>query len=211
MMRLCSPQSHSTCFLLPTSPNSCANLANFNANPNFYRTKLTINIIVLLVKSPHISSRSCFATPLPDPVLCSESKEPNAEQREEEGEGKEALEGLILPVRRPVKQSSDEAIDSCDNVNENVGMNDSASDSKIGRSLSKLAKKMPIFEPKRGVTPEQKPLRINLELGIYRAKVFTLKFKFEEANQILQKCIWFWPEDGRAYVALGKLLCRQSG
>lgn len=24
------------------------------------------------------------------------------------------------------------------------------------------------------------------------------------------KCIYFWPEEGRAYVALGKVLCKQS-
>lgn len=83
--------------------------------------------------------------------------------------------------------------------------------SRIDEGLAEFAKKIPIFEPERvDVAPEERPLAINLELGLYRAKVLTRNFRFKQAEEILLKCILFWPEDGRPYVALGKLLNKQS-
>eukprot|EP00268_Persea_americana_P021433 TRINITY_DN2137_c0_g1_i1.p1 TRINITY_DN2137_c0_g1~~TRINITY_DN2137_c0_g1_i1.p1 ORF type:complete len:542 (+),score=136.78 TRINITY_DN2137_c0_g1_i1:1361-2986(+) len=86
-----------------------------------------------------------------------------------------------------------------------------SSSSSIELRLSEMAKKMSIFEPERvdGVSSE-KPLGINLELALYRAKVLARKFKFEEAGKILRQCMSFWPEDGRPYVALGKIFSKQS-
>ncbi|KAL5700281.1 hypothetical protein ACHQM5_025745 [Ranunculus cassubicifolius] len=87
----------------------------------------------------------------------------------------------------------------------------SPSSSFIDEGLSQFAKKMPIFEPERLASfPKEKPLGVNLELALYRAKVLTRKYQFQEARLLLQKCIYLWPEDGRPYVALGKLFSKQS-
>ncbi|OAY76714.1 Protein high chlorophyll fluorescent 107, partial [Ananas comosus] len=128
-------------------------------------------------------------------------------------EAEEEEEGGALVVRRPVKEFAEEGgvVDTGDSDGEGGG-GWASSSSKIDRGLSEFAKKMPIFEPERvgGAAAEEKPLPINLELGLYRAKVLTRCFEYKEAEKILVKCIKFWPEDGRAYVALGKLFCKQS-
>lgn len=80
-------------------------------------------------------------------------------------------------------------------------------------SLEKLAKKLPMFEPGRGEEEgevKEQPLKINLDLALYRAKILAQKFQFQEAEKLLQQCIYYWPEDGRPYVALGKVLRKQS-
>ncbi|XP_062108790.1 protein high chlorophyll fluorescent 107-like [Humulus lupulus] len=46
--------------------------------------------------------------------------------------------------------------------------------------------------------------------ALYKAKVLIRSNRFAEAEEILQKCICYWPEDGRAYVVLGKTLSKQS-
>ncbi|PKI67258.1 hypothetical protein CRG98_012330 [Punica granatum] len=89
---------------------------------------------------------------------------------------------------------------------------DYKSSSALDAGLSKFAKKMPMFEPER-VGPgssDEKPLTVNLDLALYKAKVLTRNYKYEEAQRILEKCIYYWPEDGRPYVALGKLFSKQS-
>ncbi|KAK4855261.1 hypothetical protein QYF36_005504 [Acer negundo] len=106
-----------------------------------------------------------------------------------------------LVVRRPVKEVSDD--DSGE-----LGVNSSA---VIDASLNEFAKKMPIFEPERmESTAGEKPLKVNLDLALYKAKILTRNFRYEEAQETLEKCINCWPEDGRAYVALGKILSKQS-
>eukprot|EP00271_Cylindrocystis_brebissonii_P016106 TRINITY_DN3930_c0_g1_i1.p1 TRINITY_DN3930_c0_g1~~TRINITY_DN3930_c0_g1_i1.p1 ORF type:complete len:911 (-),score=220.49 TRINITY_DN3930_c0_g1_i1:60-2696(-) len=49
-------------------------------------------------------------------------------------------------------------------------------------------------------------LRINLDLELYRARRWAQRGRAEKAEQALKMCIRDWPEDGRAYVSLGKLL-----
>ncbi|XP_062211025.1 protein high chlorophyll fluorescent 107-like [Phragmites australis] len=82
------------------------------------------------------------------------------------------------------------------------------------RGLAEIARKVPLFEPatdgELAAAAGERPLPINLELWLYRAKVHTRKFEFPEAEKLLDKCISFWPEDGRPYVALGKLYSKQS-
>ncbi|KAK2998006.1 hypothetical protein RJ639_025566 [Escallonia herrerae] len=81
----------------------------------------------------------------------------------------------------------------------------------IDAGLSKFAKKMPIFEPGRVASSSgEKPLVVNMDLALYKAKGLARNFQFEEAENILRKCIAYWPEDGRPYVALGKILSKQS-
>lgn len=64
----------------------------------------------------------------------------------------------------------------------------SSSSSSIEFGLSEIAKKMPMFEPERvDAASSEKPLAINLELALYRAKVLARKFRFEEAEKVLKQ------------------------
>ncbi|XP_027331440.1 protein high chlorophyll fluorescent 107 isoform X1 [Abrus precatorius] len=113
-----------------------------------------------------------------------------------------------LVVRRPMTDFSGE--DSDEEVEERCETeNNDPKGSSIVAGLAKVAKKMPMFEPKR-VESKERPLAVNLDLAIYRANVLARKFRYEEAEAILQKCISYWPEDGRPYVVLGKILSKQS-
>lgn len=61
----------------------------------------------------------------------------------------------------------------------------------IDVGLTKLAKKMPIFEPEQRVVERfgstEKPLTVNLDLALYRAKVLSRNFRYQEAEEMLQK------------------------
>ncbi|KAF8401318.1 hypothetical protein HHK36_012252 [Tetracentron sinense] len=204
--------------LFSSSPKSQIPLFSPSPNPNSSKFQCKIPIKTLQSSSPlrlpPCSSKE--STPaLEEKLLLLESENEGNNEDEEELEirsGNESAEGLLV-VRRPVMEFSGEEID--DASSSETGDGDDAEDrlpsSAIDVSLSKFAKKMPIFEPERvELSSEEKPLAVNLELALYRAKVLGRKYQFEEADKILQKCILFWPEDGRLYVALGKLLSKQS-
>ncbi|KAJ6807778.1 protein high chlorophyll fluorescent 107 [Iris pallida] len=161
---------------------------NPNPNPRFF------------FKIPY-STRISSQAPLQEQIAFSGSGSGSDDEERENVQAKEEENsGKVLEVRRPIKEVSEE---------------EWSASKKIDTKLTEMAKKMSIFEPERvgsssSAAPREKPLGVNLELGLYRAKVLTRKFLFREAEEILQKCILFWPEDGRAYVALGKLLKKQS-
>ncbi|XP_027331441.1 protein high chlorophyll fluorescent 107 isoform X2 [Abrus precatorius] len=91
-----------------------------------------------------------------------------------------------LVVRRPMTDFSGE--DSDEEVEERCETeNNDPKGSSIVAGLAKVAKKMPMFEPKR-VESKERPLAVNLDLAIYRANVLARKFRYEEAEAILQKC-----------------------
>lgn len=52
------------------------------------------------------------------------------------------------------------------------------------RGMSEIARKVPLFEPARG---GERPLPINLELWLYRAKVHTRKYEFADAEKLLNQ------------------------
>ncbi|CAH9144025.1 unnamed protein product [Cuscuta epithymum] len=125
----------------------------------------------------------------------------------------------VLPVvRRPVMETSleGEDKDACDTEisdqkSDALPEEQSSSLFSIDAGLSTLAEKISIFEPDRVESaPAEKLLRVNLDLSLYKAKVLARKFQYREAEDILQKCMYYWPEDGRVYVALGKILSKQS-
>ncbi|KGN57167.1 protein high chlorophyll fluorescent 107 isoform X1 [Cucumis sativus] len=107
----------------------------------------------------------------------------------------------VITIRRPVMEFPGE--DEEREVESSTPM--------IDVRLTEIAKKMPIFEPENRVDSSalERPLIINLDLALYRAKMLARNFQYDEAQQVLQKCINKWPEDGRAYVALGKMLGKQ--
>ncbi|CAM6119782.1 unnamed protein product [Calypogeia fissa] len=53
-------------------------------------------------------------------------------------------------------------------------------------------------------------LKINLDLQLYNAKCMKQKGILDVSETILRKCIRDWPDDGRPYVALGKLFLQQN-
>lgn len=61
----------------------------------------------------------------------------------------------------------------------------------IDVGLEEFAKKMSVFEPERvgssGSSPQEKPLNVNLDLALYKAKVLARRLKYKEAEEILQK------------------------
>lgn len=86
-----------------------------------------------------------------------------------------------------------------------------AKGSSIDVGLTTFAKKMPIFEPGRVESDSKdKLLTVNLDLALYKAKVLARNFRYQEAEEMLLKCLSYWPEDGRLYVALGKIMSKQS-
>lgn len=61
--------------------------------------------------------------------------------------------------------------------------------SMIDVRLTEIAKKMPIFEPEDRVDSSalERPLIINLDLALYRAKMLARNFQYDEAQQVLRK------------------------
>ncbi|KAF7806829.1 protein high chlorophyll fluorescent 107 [Senna tora] len=148
-----------------------------------------------------LEKKPVFIRPAPDGVVSSKERP--------DGNGAVSAEesnlDAVLVVRRPVKEVGDEG------GREEEDDGDEAKESAIDAGLTKMAKKMPMFEPER-VESESKErmLGVNLDLALYRAKVLARNFRYEEAETMLRKCIQNWPEDGRPYVALGKILSKQS-
>ncbi|CAM8996445.1 unnamed protein product [Rhodiola kirilowii] len=161
--------------------------------------------------SNHIGLRSVTSASISSPFsqfhpLCSaKSREQELYSVTESGvvdtdsDGEKGGENELLVVRRPVKEVA-------------AGNEEKRPlSSLIDDGLSEFAKKMPMFEPERvGSGSGEKLLTVNLDLALYKAKVLARSFRFDEAEKILEKCIYFWPENGRPYVALGKILSKQS-
>ncbi|XP_042055199.1 protein high chlorophyll fluorescent 107-like [Salvia splendens] len=199
-----------------TSSSSKFTLFSPSQNPNYSKFHL-ITPLKAPNSSPtqrvllHIHSHDSSSPPaLQENPQNSASKA----EMEEYGDGfdeeiikaKKSLEELLV-VRRPVMEEPRGEADG----GSGIKLKESAASSKIDQGLSRFAKKMPIFEPKL-VEPssEEKLLLVNLDLALYKAKLLARNYRFQEAEEILRKCINYWPEDGRPYVALGKTLCKQS-
>lgn len=105
------------------------------------------------------------------------------------GEGGDSNTEGVLIVRRPLLENSDKE------SSEEEGKKYPA---RIDAGLSQIAKKMPIFEPERSESSssssaaaaaraQEKPLAVNLDLSLYRAKVLARNFKYKDAEKILEK------------------------
>ncbi|PIN19213.1 hypothetical protein CDL12_08106 [Handroanthus impetiginosus] len=204
--------------IFSSSPSSSSKFTIFSSSQNPNTSKFHF---IAPLKAPLstpsnriLLSIHCHDSSSSPPVLQekpqnSASKYEGTEIEEENGfdeeikNAKKSLEELLV-VRRPEMEFSDE-----DEKTEN-GKNLEVS-SGIDEGLSRFAKKMPIFEPERVESgSEEKPLLVNLDLALYRAKILARNYRYEEAEEILRKCIKYWPEDGRPYVALGRTLSKQS-
>ncbi|KAA3481173.1 psbB mRNA maturation factor Mbb1, chloroplastic [Gossypium australe] len=164
-----------------------------------------------------------FKTRLPSPSFlslppCTANSSPSFPVLDQEADREDSLEPKqdtfkkVLVVRRPVMDVSGEENDDGSEDGEAEGDDFISKPSGIDAGLEEFAKKMPLFEPERsesGGTLE-KPLAVNLDLSLYKARVLARKYRYEEAEKILEKCICYWPEDGRSYVTLGKILSKQA-
>nr|XP_043630230.1 protein high chlorophyll fluorescent 107 [Erigeron canadensis] len=164
--------------------------------PSFSHSPLHFPSLPALESSPSSTSSAAVSSPAP---VARDDTDP------EEYEDSRRIDELLV-VRRPVMEDGGEDDDD-------VEVDGGSTSSAIDDELSKFAKKMPIFEPMRvggGSGEKEKPLVVNLDLALYKAKVLARNFRYKEAEEVLQKCIAYWPEDGRSYVALGKILGKQS-
>ncbi|XP_043810515.1 protein high chlorophyll fluorescent 107 isoform X3 [Manihot esculenta] len=176
-----------------------------------YRSKFSFKIPT---KNLPIPSSSKQSSPVLDqrPLFSESESTPRnrATERSIKSE-KDSFEGLLV-ARRPVVEISGSE-DSTQGSDNNVDDSKKKSSAIIDAGLEEFAKKMPIFEPERveaAGSSQGKPLTVNLDLALYKAKVLARNYRYAEAQEILEKCISYWPEDGRPYVALGKILNKQS-
>ncbi|TKY54237.1 high chlorophyll fluorescent protein 107 [Spatholobus suberectus] len=197
---------------LPSSSSSTFSFFTQSKNPN-HLFKFTLKVPIL----PLHSSPSHLTAPAPCCSLSDSSSsstkvlDKNALSPEQNSRNavspKDSSSEEVLVVRRPVTDFSGE--DSDEEEEGKEAEDDDPKASAIDAGLARFAKKMPMFEPER-VESKERPLTVNLDLALYRAKVLARSFRYEEAETILQKCVSYWPEDGRPYVVLGKILSRQS-
>lgn len=218
-------------FTSSTTSNSSFNLFQQSQNPNPCKSYFTFAFKPLHSPPSHFSlppicsldssssSSSSLSSSSSVSPLLQEKPQTLEEKNEEVKNGSESLGGLV--VRRPMVDYSEEVEEEEVKKDENLSEylkpqkdNEeklSSLSSPIDASLTKFAKKMPIFEPERvASSSEEKPLQVNLDLALYKAKVLARSFRYEEAEKILQLCICYWPEDGRPYVSLGKTLSKQG-
>ncbi|KAI4334971.1 hypothetical protein L6164_013663 [Bauhinia variegata] len=206
----------------PSSSSATSSAPNFtlltnSKNPNYlFKFSIKVPIVPLhsttsyLTVNPCCSLRDSSLTVLEKRSVLSESLEGNATSKEATSNaisGNESELDRVLVVRRPVKEFSVEESDD----EEREETEDDSKSSAIDAGLSQFAKKMPMFEPERVKSDsKEKFLTVNLDLALYRAKLLARNYRYEEAEAILRKCIYYWPEDGRPYVALGRILSKQS-
>lgn len=123
------------------------------------------------------------------PNVAERSSDGGRESNGSSGSNREASEE-VLKVRRPVMEFPGE--DSGDQEDEEAEVE--LRSSIIDAGLTEIAKKMPIFEPENRVDSSalERPLIINLDLALYRAKMLARNFQYEEAQQVLQKVFFFF-------------------
>ncbi|XP_022138012.1 protein high chlorophyll fluorescent 107 isoform X2 [Momordica charantia] len=172
-----------------SSPSTTSfNLLSSSKNPSSlskYRCK--IPTITLSVR-PCCSSMDSSSTAIlveQHPSVAERSSDGGRESNGSSGSNREASEE-VLKVRRPVMEFPGE--DSGDQEDEEAEVE--LRSSIIDAGLTEIAKKMPIFEPENRVDSSalERPLIINLDLALYRAKMLARNFQYEEAQQVLQKC-----------------------
>lgn len=125
-------------------------------------------------------------TPLSSSTTAS-SRSPPIISKEEQGEGEDD-DGVVPEIRRPDK---DEILESksVDDDREKYGEEVIKGGERMDGSLNFFAKKISMFEPlDRSLDDgKEKPLDVNLELWLYKAKVLGRKFRFAEADRILRQ------------------------
>ncbi|GMH18235.1 hypothetical protein Nepgr_020076 [Nepenthes gracilis] len=210
------------------SSSSPSALSSSTSNPTFSLFSLSHIPKFSTLSSPRISFKSLLCPPsrLTLPPCSTNDLSAVLQDLPKHAEPDEVFPKLengerFLEIRRPVMELDNDLEGEEGETEKKEDDDESSKDGDIGgikegglsidENLEKFAKKIAIFEPERDESgPREKLLSINLDLALYRAKVLARNYRHEEAEKILQKCIYYWPEDGRAYVALGKIFRKQS-
>uniref|UniRef100_A0A2P2LN63 Pre-mRNA-splicing factor Syf1/CRNKL1-like C-terminal HAT-repeats domain-containing protein n=2 Tax=Rhizophora mucronata TaxID=61149 RepID=A0A2P2LN63_RHIMU len=207
--------SHSSSAASCPPSTTKASFPIFSPSKNLNNEKKNNNVLYFkLVPTTGTLTISCYSRQ-PSSILdrrprSSETSRPS-QPDEENDQNIQAEEGsleAVLVVRRP-------AVDVSGGGDSIGDEKKSSSSAVVDASLEEFAKKMPIFEPRRvdsaGSSQEkqQSLLLVNLDLALYKTKLLARRCRYQEAEKILEKCIIYWPEDGRPYVALGKILSKQ--
>lgn len=172
---------------IPSPPPSSSSSSNFtlfthSKTPNYlFKFSLKIPILPFHSSSSHLTSHPPCCTLGDSTSLLDKNAPPSEHISRNDVPPKE-----MLVVRRPVKEFSGEVSDEEEEVKETV--EDKIKGSSIDDGLTNFAKKMPMFEPERVESDStEKPLTVNLDLSLYKAKVLGRSFRYEEAEAILQK------------------------
>ncbi|KAF7852036.1 hypothetical protein BT93_L1128 [Corymbia citriodora subsp. variegata] len=189
----------------PAPTSSASHFAFYSSSPHANRSNI-------FSRPP--PARPCLASSPPLPLPSSPKPPQPPAALEITGEPPPPPPEKTIAIRRPVMDSpgeEDSVGGEADGAAAGAGEEIDPKSSALDAGLNKFAEKMPIFEPERVESGSQeKPLPVNLDLALYRAKVLARSYKYVEAQEILERCISYWPEDGRAYVTLGKILFKQS-
>lgn len=205
-MQLCSSSPSSSSASSAANPNLALFLPSQNPRKLYSRSKLQLrcNSLISLPPCSYSKNSAISANVLDQASIFPNPEDPpgdSSDRKQNQG----SIKKITVSVRRPLMDSADEV-----KIGENE---DEMKSSAIDAGLEKFARKLPIFEPDQRVESagaQERPLKVNLDLALYKAKVLARKFRYEEAEKILEQCINSWPEDGRPYVMLGNVYRRQS-
>jgi hypothetical protein len=170
---------------MPLLPPPSSSSSSSSANPNFTLfspsqnprslSKFSFKIPIIPLHS-YLTITSCSSQDSATPLL---EESPN---RTKESGYDAVSENKVLVVRRPVMDSSGDG-----GGDDDGGL---ARSSGIDSRLTEFAKKMPMFEPDRlegSSGSQERPLAVNLDLALYRAKFLTRSYRYNEAEEVLDK------------------------
>lgn len=180
---------------MPFFPSSSSSSSNSNftlfsptQNPNTL-SKFSFKIPIIPLHSSSYLNTTTTTTTLTSSCSSKDSNTPVLEQLSQNDVVSVEKE---LVVRRPVMTA-----DQFSGEGESVKVKEKENEKKVSKGpdidvgLTKLAKKMPIFEPEQRVVERfgstENPLTVNLDLALYRAKVLSRNFRYQEAEEMLQK------------------------
>ncbi|XP_024929723.3 protein high chlorophyll fluorescent 107 isoform X2 [Ziziphus jujuba] len=167
-----------------TSQNNSTNLSNFTLKT----TILTFHSCTYSLSVPPRCSSSDSSTSVLEStsnIAISDGWKPDDVQSK-----RETTDSLLV-VRRPAMEAPGDGDDDDEHKMEGEDDDDESKSTVIDVGLNEFAKKMPIFEPDKRVESsgsKEKPLTVNLDLALYRAKVLARNHRYAEAENILQKC-----------------------
>ncbi|KAL2960300.1 hypothetical protein AAZX31_17G032300 [Glycine max] len=174
---------------LPSSSSSTFTFLTQSKNPN-HLFKLTHKVPILPLHSPSpccsLSDSSSSSTTVLDKNALSPEQNSRIAVSPDDSSFEEAL-----VIRRPVTDFSAEYSGEEEEEEKETEEKEEEDDPKasaIDEGLARFAKKMPMFEPER-VESKERPLAINLDLALYRAKLLARRtFQYEKAESLLRKC-----------------------
>lgn len=179
--------------LFTSTTSSSSSKSNFNLFTSSQNINKNISKgpFIIPCKTTHLALPPCSSQQESSHNTKTEAAK-NADVGIEEKE--DSFNKVRLVVRRPVKELSDEEVGDVAGGGGGGGVDDGVNSSGIiDATLSEFAKKMPMFEPERMESSSgEKPLTVNLDLALYKAKILTKNFRYQEAEEILEKVLFLY-------------------